>query len=139
MEPKTGYRPANNIESAAMGPELERETPNVVTEARFRSLLQNAYHAEVDCKSTAENRRAVWYGEWIIRAVDSAHNREKLLVLARRKSGDADEVVARTFKTANGLISFLYSMGLAQISIPLYKGGRSSQVLTHSPSALTRR
>jgi hypothetical protein len=122
-----------------MGPELEREAPNVVTEAGFRSLLQSAYHAEVVCKCTAENRRAVWYREWIIRAVDSTQKREKLLVLARRKSGDADEVVARTFKTANGLISFLYSMGFAQISIPLYKGGRSSQVLTHSPSALTRR
>ena len=117
-----------------MGSDLRKEAPNVVTEALFKSLMRNACQAEVVCKSPAQNRGAVWYGEWIIRAVNRERTFEKLLVPARKQSGNADEVTARTFKTANGLISFLRGIGCTHVNIPLHQGGRSTHVLLDSPS-----
>ena len=115
-----------------MGSNLQKETPNVVTETFFRSLMLNAFQAEVVCRKAAHKKAAVWYGEWIIRVVDQEHSSERLLVPARQNSGKADEVAARTFKTANGLISFLESFGFSHVSIPLHEGGRSTHVLPDS-------
>ena len=71
---------------------------------------------------TATKKAAVWYGIWIIRVVNKERTYEKLLVPARKKLGDDDEIAVRTFKTANGLISFLESMGFPQINIDLIAG-----------------
>jgi hypothetical protein len=117
-----------------MGSDFQEEAPNVVTETFFRALMRDAFEAEVVCRKTAYKRAAVWYGEWVIRVVDQKHSTERLLVPARRTSGKTEEVAARTFKTANGLISFLESFGFTHVNIPLHRGGRSTHVLPDNPN-----
>jgi len=39
------------------------------------------------------------------------------------------EIVPQTFKTANGLISFLESLGFTHVTIPIYQGGRATHTL----------
>ncbi len=112
-------------ESAVVGNELNKEAPNVVTETLFRSLMHSGYQAEVVCKTSAHKKAAVWYGLWVIRVVNQDRTYEKLLVPARKRAGQEDEISVRTFKTANGLISFLQSVGFEQAHIPLVEGGRS--------------
>lgn len=113
-----------------MGTDINKEAPNVVTETLFRSLVQNGYQAEVVCRSTAFKKAAVWYGEWIIRVVNQDRTYEKLLVPARKRAKPDDEISIRTFKTANGLISFMQGMGFEHVDIPLHEGGRSTHTLT---------
>jgi hypothetical protein len=88
----------------------DNEAPNVITETRFRTLMQSGYLAEVYCQSSAFNKSAVWYGVWVIRIIDEDRTFMKLLVPARSMSDKHDEIRIREFKTANGLISFLASM-----------------------------
>lgn len=105
--------------------DLSKEAPNVVTETQLKSLLQRGYHAEVVCRAAAYRQSAVWYGEWFIRAVSNDRSVEKLLVpVPRRKKAD-EAIGLRLFKTANGLISFLESLGFVQVNIPLQEGGRT--------------
>ena len=111
-----------------MGTDLEQEAPNVVTETQFKSLMQSGYHAEVVCKTPARRKDSVWYGEWIIRAVNHDLSVERLLVPARSRPHDDEGIRLREFKTANGLISFLEGLGFEEVSIPLRKGGRSVHV-----------
>ena len=112
-----------------MEKDINKEAPNVVTETHFKTLMQNGYQAEVVCRTSATKKAAVWYGIWIIRVVNTERTYEKLLVPARKKLGDDDEIAVRTFKTANGLISFLESMGFDQVNIPMLEGGRTIHVL----------
>jgi len=112
-----------------MGTDLNKEAPNVVTQTLFRSLVHKGYQAEVVCKTSAHKKAAVWYGSWIILVVSKDRSYEKLLVPARKRAGKDDEVTVRTFKTANGLISFLEEVGFTQVNIPLVEGGRSTHAL----------
>ena len=107
----------------------DNEAPNVVTETRFRTLMQSGYLAEVLCQSAAYNKSAVWYGKWVIRIIDEDRTFMKLLVPARSMSDKHDEIRIREFKTANGLISFLASMGCTNANVPLQEGGVSTHAL----------
>ncbi|MEP3920573.1 hypothetical protein [Ascidiaceihabitans sp.] len=107
----------------------DNEAPNVVTETRFRTLMQSGYLAEVLCQSAAYNKSAVWYGVWVIRIIDEDRTFMKLLVPARSMSDKHDEIRIREFKTANGLISFLASMGCTHANVPLQEGGVSTHAL----------
>lgn len=113
-----------------MGTDINKEAPNVVTETLLRSLIQNGYQAEVVSKTKASKKAAVWYGLWIIRVVNKDRTYQKLLVSARNRATPDDEITARVFKTANGLISFMQGMGFDHVDIPLAEGGRSTHVLT---------
>ena len=112
-----------------MGSQSSEGAPNVVTETLFKTLIQDACSAEVVCTQTAEKKSAVWYGTWIIRVVDPDGKFEKLLVPARHQTPHGNEIVPRTFKTANGLISFLESFGFTHVTIPMCEGGRSTHTL----------
>jgi hypothetical protein len=107
----------------------DNEAPNVVTETRFRTLMQSGYLAEVLCQSAAYNKSAVWYGKWMIRIIDEDRTFMKLLVPTRSMSDKHDEIRIREFKTANGLISFLASMGCTHANVPLQEGGVSTHAL----------
>jgi hypothetical protein len=64
----------------------------------------------------------------VIRIIDEDRTFMKLLVPARSMSDKHDEIRIREFRTANGLISFLASMGFTHANVPLQEGG----VSTHS-------
>jgi hypothetical protein len=108
---------------------LSNEAPNVVTEIKFRSLIEEGYHAEVYSHAAAFRKSAVWYGEWTIRVVNEDRTFERMLVVGRTAKGDDGEIRIREFKTANGLISFLVGLGYTNANIPLGEGGRSLHVL----------
>ena len=80
-----------------MEKDITKEAPNVVTEIHFKTLMHSGYQAEVVCRTTATKKAAVWYGIWIIRVVNKERTYEKLLVPARKKLGDDDEIAVRTF------------------------------------------
>ncbi|MGB3556498.1 MAG: hypothetical protein WBA25_17855 [Jannaschia sp.] len=107
--------------------DLEKEAPNVVTEAGFRQLLAKGYQAEVVCRGNAYLKASVWYGEWIIRAIDQERSIEKLLVnIPRRLQGDSDKVITiKVFKTINGLSTFMHRAGFAHVDVPYFEGGRA--------------
>ncbi|MDO5757217.1 MAG: hypothetical protein Q4P24_06825 [Rhodobacterales bacterium] len=112
-----------------METELEKETPNVVTELRFRQLVAIGYHAEVVCQGAAYRKASVWYGEWIIRAVSQEGTFGKLLVTTPRRVNDMDEIKVRVFKTINGLSSFMHDVGFAHVDVPFFLGGRTIHLL----------
>ncbi|UWQ77410.1 hypothetical protein [Leisingera sp. M658] len=131
--PEEGALFANLKESADVGTDLSKETPNVVTETLFRSLVGNGYQAEVVSRVAAHKKAAVWYGEWIIRVVNQDRTYEKTLVPARKRANaQEDEITVRVFKTANGLISFMQGVGFEHVDIPLVAGGRSIHTLTNN-------
>lgn len=113
--------------------DLEKETPNVVTEPRFKKLIASGYLAEVVCQLSAYRKASVWYGEWIVRVVNSDGSFEKLLVTTPRKVDDMDEIKVRVFKTVNGLTSFMQEAGFAHFGLPLYSGERTVQELPKQP------
>ena len=121
-----------------MDRDLQKEAPNVVTEPGFRQLLAKGYQAEVLCRQDAYIKASVWYGEWIVRVVDQERTFEKLLVTVPRRIGDADEVRIRTFRTINGLASFMHRHGFAHVDVPFQQGGRSSQSLPDDPVEMDR-
>jgi hypothetical protein len=45
------------------------EAPNVVTEARFRELVESGYSAEILCQESAHKKGPSYYGVWVMRAV----------------------------------------------------------------------
>ncbi|CTQ34473.1 hypothetical protein JAN5088_03269 [Jannaschia rubra] len=116
--------------------DLEKEAPNVVTEARFRQLLAKGYQAEIVCREDAYTKASVWYGEWIIRVVDQERSVEKLLVnIPRRLKADSDKVITlKVFKTINGLSTFMHRTGFTHVHVPFHKGGRSIQALPNEVS-----
>jgi len=81
------------------------EAPNVVTEARFRELVETGYSAEILCQESAHKKGPSYYGVWIMRAVSDA-GVEKLLVTARTRTTHND-IKIREFKTITGVVSFL--------------------------------
>ena len=108
--------------SAAVDMDLEKEAPNVVTEAGFRDLIEAGYHVEVVCKEDAYRKNSVWHGVWILRAVND-DGVEKQLVTARARRG-GDYIKVRKFKTVTGLVSFLIDLGFTVIAFPVLEGQR---------------
>ncbi len=108
--------------------DLEKEAPNVVTEPRFRDLVESGYQAEVVCKADAFKKGPSWYGLWIVRAV-SDEGMEKLLVTARTRT-TFNDIKIREFKTVTGVVSFLSGMGFRNANIPLEEGQRTTHRLT---------
>ena len=74
----------------------EVEAPNVVTEARFRELVDSGYSAEILCQVSAHKKGPSYYGIWIMRAV-SDDGVDKLLVTARTRTTHND-IKIREFK-----------------------------------------
>lgn len=99
--------------------DLEKEAPNVVTEARFRDLAESGYTIEVICTEDAHKKGPSWYGTWVLRAV-SDEGVSKLLVTARTRTSHND-IKIREIKTATGVISFLLGIGFSHADIPLKK------------------
>ena len=105
----------------------EVEAPNVVTEARFRELVESGYSAEILCQESAHKKGPSYYGVWILRAV-SADGVEKLLVTARTRTTHND-IKIREFKTITGVVSFLVGIGFFHADVPLEEGQRTSHKL----------
>ena len=113
--------------------ELEKETPNVVTEPRFRKLVASGYLAEVVCQAAAYRKASVWYGEWIVRVVNSEGTFEKILVTTPRKVDDMDEIKVRVFRTINGLTSFMHEAGFRHVDVPLFDDERTVHSTSTKP------
>lgn len=102
----------------------QERTPNVVTEVQFKDLVEEqGFNVEVLINVDASRKAAVWYGEWVLRAVSPDGSVEKILVPARTSAGEGIRI--RVFKTANGLISFLEGIGYAAVNIPLKEGHKT--------------
>lgn len=122
------------MEGSREMPYPTKETFNVVTEARFKELLEQGFRAEIISQTDADYRNGLWGGEWTMRIVDQDGQFEKLLVTVPRNAADNEAIKVRTFKTVNGLISFIRKLGLTHVEIPLEQGGRSSQALLRKDS-----
>ena len=105
----------------------EVEAPNVVTEARFRDLVESGYSAEILCRESAHKKGPSYYGLWIMRAV-SDEGVEKLLVTARTRTSFND-IKIREFKTITGVVSFFIGLGFSHADGPLEEGQRTSHKL----------
>lgn len=105
----------------------ETEAPNVVTEARFRELVDNGYNAEILCQEAAHKKGPSYYGVWIMRAV-SKDGVGKMLVTARTRATQSD-IKIREFKTITGVVSFLIGIGFSHADVPLEEGQRTSHKL----------
>lgn len=112
-----------------MGMDLEKEAPNVVTTQAFQKLIRDGYQAEVVCQSTAFKKANVWYAEWIIRVIKPDRSTIKLLASTTIPTNGIEEIRIRTFKTANGLISFLHTAGYTSANIPFEAGEARIQTL----------
>ena len=110
-------------ESVTTAMNWEVEAPNVVTEARFRELVENSYSAEILCQESAHKKGPSYYGVWIMRAV-SDEGVEKLLVTARTRATHND-IKIREFKTITGVVSFLIGIGFSHADVPLQEGQRT--------------
>ena len=108
----------------------EVEAPNVVTEARFRELVESGYNAEILCQEPAHKKGPSYYGVWIMRVV-SDDGVEKLLVTARTRATHND-IKIREFKTITGVVSFLVGIGFSHADVPLEEGQRTSHRLAAS-------
>ncbi|KZY33168.1 hypothetical protein A3731_35195 [Roseovarius sp. HI0049] len=106
------------------------EAPNVVTEGRFRELVESGYRAEILCQETAHKKGPSYYGVWIMRVV-SDDGVEKLLVTARTRT-TFNDIKIREFKTITGIVSFLVGIGFSHADVPLEKGQRTSHKLSAS-------
>jgi len=106
----------------------EVEAPNVVTEARFRELVESGYSAEILCQESAHKKGPSYYGIWIMRAV-SDDGVEKLLVTARTRTTHND-IKIREFKTITGVVSFFLGIGFTHADVPLEEGQRTTHKLT---------
>ncbi|MGX0877883.1 hypothetical protein ACSSV4_002579 [Roseovarius sp. MBR-154] len=96
------------------------EAPNVVTEARFRELVESGYSAEILCQESAHKKGPSYYGVWIMRVV-SDDGVEKLLVTARTRT-TYNDIKIREFKTISGVVSFFIGLGFAHVDLPLKAG-----------------
>lgn len=105
----------------------EVEAPNVITEARFRELVDNGYSAEILCQESAHKKGPSYYGIWIMRAV-SDDGVGKILVTARTRTTHND-IKIREFKTITGVVSFLVGIGFSHADVPLEEGQRTTHKL----------
>ena len=108
---------------------LNKEAPNVVTEALFRTLLEMGNRARILCEEDAYLKSAVWYGSWTARVVSGDGSLDKRLVAHPRGTGEDQEIRIKIFRTINGLASFMHRMGFTDFNIPFYEGGVSVQCL----------
>ena len=99
------------------------EAPNVVTEARFRDLVESGYSAEILCQEAAHKKGPSYYGLWIMRVV-SDDGAGKLLVTARTRT-TFNDIKIREFKTITGVLSFLQGIGFSHADIPLQADKRT--------------
>ena len=116
-----------NHESVTAAMNLEVEAPNVVTEARFRELVEGGDRAEILCKESAHKKGPSYYGTWIMRT-SSDEGVAKFLVTARTRTSHSD-IKIREFKTITGVVSFLVGIGFAHADVPLEKGQQTSHKL----------
>lgn len=100
---------------------LMQDAPNVVSEDGLRALLAENHSVEVVCRTTPTRTSAQWSGVWTVHCVSPDGEMRRLLVTSR------NNMVAREFKTINGLVSFLAGVGLTMASIPMLEG----KVATH--------
>ncbi|WP_108816842.1 hypothetical protein [Loktanella sp. Alg231-35] len=112
-----------------MAIDLQKEAPNVVTTQFFQKLIREGFHAEVVCKSTAFKKANVWYAEWFIRILSPDKSAFRMLASTTIPTDGIEEIRFRTFKTANGLISFLHAAGYNSADIPFNEGDARIQVL----------
>ena len=117
-------------ESVSQAMNWEVEAPNVVTEARFRELVESGYSAEILCQESAHKKGPSYYGVWIMRAV-SDDGVEKLLVTARTRT-TYNDIKIREFKTITGVVSFFIGIGFSHTDVPLEEGQRTSHKLSVS-------
>lgn len=117
----------------AVAIDLQKEAPNVVTEAGFKMLVESGYSVEVVCKQDAYRKNSVWHGIWLLRAVNE-DGVEKELVTARARP-DGDFIQLRTFKTVTGLTSFLIDLGFSVVAFPVNEGQRWTYTLADTPEA----
>lgn len=114
-------------ESASRAMNWDIEAPNVVTEARFRELVESGYSAEILCQESAHKKGPSYYGVWIMRVV-SDEGVEKLLVTARTRT-TYNDIKIREFKTITGVVSFLIGIGFSHADVPLEEGQRTTHKL----------
>ena len=107
----------------------EKEAPNVVTEQKLRDDLRCGYSVDVLAEEDASKRHNVWYGLWVVRSVSPDGQQDKPLVVS------GNSLRTRTFKTLNGLVSFLADIGCKSVTIGLYKGERVRQRTEDASSA----
>ena len=108
--------------------DLRDETPNVVTEPRFRDLAASGHRVEVLCKEDAYRKGPNWHGAWVLRII-SDDGVEKLLVTARTRTSRSD-IRIREIKTVTGVISFLQGIGFSHADVPLEEGQRTVHKLS---------
>lgn len=108
----------------AVDPFNYEEAPNVVSEEGCKQLLAEGWRMETICLASAEKRHANYYGQWGIRFSSPDGRFERQLVTSRRV------MEMRTFKTINGLVSFLQDAGVEAPHIPMQKGMRCPQETT---------
>ena len=109
------------------------EAPNVVTEARFRELVESGYSAEILCQESAHKKGPSYYGVWIMRVV-SDDGVEKLLVTARTRT-TYNDIKIREFKTISGVVSFFIGLGFVHVDLPLEAGTSRTHKLAPSDKA----
>lgn len=102
---------------------LMQDAPNVVSENGLRALLAEGHSADVVCRTTPTRTSAQWSGVWTVHCVSPDGEMRRLLVTSR------NNMVAREFKTINGLVSFLAGVGLTMASIPMLEGKVASHKL----------
>ncbi len=105
---------------------LMQDAPNVVSEDGLRALLAEGHSADVVCRVTPTRTSAQWSGVWTVHCVSPDGEMRRLLVTSR------NNMVAREFKTINGLVSFLAGIGLTMASIPMLEGKVASHKLDAS-------
>lgn len=93
----------------------------MVTEDRFRQLVEDGWQIEVVCLVSAEKRHANYFGQWVLRAQSPDGSDVRRLVTARNLTE------MRSFKTINGLVSFLEEAGVFNPHVPLRAGTRLTQ------------
>jgi hypothetical protein len=120
-------------ESVSRAMSWDIEAPNVVTEARFRELVERGYSAEILCQETAHQKGPSYYGVWIMRVV-SDEGVEKLLVTARTRT-TYNDIKIREFKTVSGVVSFFLGLGFTHVDLPLVAGTSRSHKLAPSATA----
>ena len=100
-----------------------------MSEEGLRELLSIGYQAVAVCSGPPTRRAGVWYGLWHMLCVSLDGKSEKILVTFRKDDDGGDK--PREFKTATGLISFLYSLGIRTITLPMEPGARVAHNLLH--------
>ena len=107
------------------------ESREAVYEEKFRELVKYGHQVMVVCLRTPIRRAGVFHGLWDIRCVSADGRDEQVLVVARQELGGPRP---RTFKTLAGIVSFLLTLGLVAVSVPMVEGGRVFlSLVTHGP------